>query len=70
MAWERLVVIMAILLVSLVFTSGCAKENPAIEDAFSPDNMADLGNLQPPTEPPFDPTPVSINKSIEYFFSG
>jgi len=70
MAWERLVIIVLILVLSLIFTSGCTKENPKIEDAFSPDTMEDLNTLEPPTEPPFDPTPVDINKSIEYFFSG
>ena len=63
----RALIVIAMVL-SLIFSSGCSP-NPGIDDAFSPGTFEELSHLEPPKEAPYDPTPASINKSIEDFFS-
>lgn len=64
----RALIVIAMILISLVFSSGCSP-NPGIDDAFNPGTFEELNYLKPPKEAPFDPTPEKINKSIEDFFS-
>ena len=65
----KALLVMALIILSLIFASGCSK-NPEISDAFNPSNLEYVGNLEPPTEPPFNPTPEDINQTIGDFFSG
>ena len=66
----KALIIIIILLVSLLFTSGCKSTgNEKIENLFDPGNLAYIEIAYPPVEPPFDPTPEPMNKSIEDFFS-
>jgi hypothetical protein len=62
---KGLVLLIILLLISLVFVSGCSKDKAAVEDLFSPYSIKEAQVIEPPKEPLFNPDPRTFSFSLE-----